>query len=270
MIQVTLLTEDQIWGESSLEVIKKYGTKVALSDLAIVLGGWLGSAGTTIEGDRSGYIWTASALLDLGLVRTITHAGDFCYYYPNRRRDGVRPVLLKKTTDKIKNPKIKKILLPNDLEVKVAFFGEYPQKSVKVKLSEVLEKMYHNRELKKLKEFYTFDTAGLTDYEQGMKPKKYFVYAYGDKKYIRVEGRPADSDSILSNGKDVQIGDPYWIEILPIEWLVDENTGIWISKKALLSGIRFGQYDSYDGNFKKTDMFAYLKEYFSKEMIASD
>ncbi len=270
MIQATLLTEDQIWGESALEVIKKYGTKVALSDLAIVLGGWLGSAGTTIEGDRSGYIWTASGLIDLGLVRTITHAGDLCYYYPNRRRDGVRPVLLKKTTDKIKNPKIKKILLPNDLEVKIAFFGEYPQKSVKIKLSELLEKMYHNRELKKLKEFYTFDTAGLTDYEKGLKPKKYFVYEYGDKKYIRVEGRPADSDSILSNGKDVQIGDPYWIEILPIEWLVDENTGIWISKKALLSGIRFGQYDSYDGNFKKTDMFSYLKEYFSKEMIPSD
>ena len=73
------------------------------------------------------------------MVRTITHAGDYCYYYPNRRRDGVRPVLLKKTTDKIKNPKVKKILLPNDLEVKVAFFGEYPQKSVKVKLSELLE-----------------------------------------------------------------------------------------------------------------------------------
>lgn len=270
MVQVTLLTEEQIWGENALEVIKKYGTKVALSDLAIVLGGWLGSAGTTIEGDRSGYIWTASGLIDLGLVRTITHAGDLCYYYPNRRRDGVRPVLLKKETDKIKNAKIKKVLLPNDLEVTMAVFGEYPQKSVKIKLSDLLEKMYHNLELKKTKRYFTFDTAGLTDYEHPFKPKHYFVYEHEGKKYIRVEGRPADSDSILSNGKDVQIGEPYWIEVLPIKWLVDEKTGIWISKKALISGIRFGKDDFYDGKFEKTDMRAYLKDYFAKEMLQKE
>lgn len=266
MIQATLLTEDQIWGETALEVIKKYGTKVALSDLAIVLGGWLGSAGTTIEGDRSGYIWTASGL-DLGLVRTITHAGDLCYYYPNRRRDGVRPVLLKRTTDKFSHIKQQVRLLPNGLQVKVVYYGEYPQKAVKIKSSELLEKMYHNRELTKTKRFFTFDTSGLTDYEHGLKPKQYFVYKHEGRRYIRVEGRPADSDSILSNGKDVQIGDPYWIEVLPIEWLVDEKTGLWVSKKALISGIRFAKDDSYDGKFEKTDMKAYLKNYFVKEML---
>ncbi len=266
MVQITLLTEEEIWGETALDVLKIYGTKTALSDLAIVLGGWLGSAGTTIEGERSGYIWTSSCLPDLGLVRTMTHAGDLCYYYPNRRRDGVRPVLLPSLTQKIKNPVIKKLLLPNDLEINVAFFGTYPQKSVKVKLADLLEKMYHNRELKKTKRYFTFDTAGLTDYEKGLKEKKYFVYEHDKKSYIRVEGRPADSDSILSNGKDVQIGDPYWIEVLPIEWLVDEKTGLWVSKKALISGLRFDKDDFYRGKFEKTDMAFYLKNYFSKEM----
>lgn len=267
MVKVTLLKEEQIWGPEALSVIKAYGTKVALSDLAIVLGGWLGSAGCTLEGDRSGYIWTASGLIDLGLVRTITHAGDKCYYYPNRRRDGVRPVLLKEETEKITPDKIQTLELTNEISVKIVFYGEYPQKSVRSKLNELLEEMYHNKELKKTKQFFTFDTAGLTDYETGLKAKKYFVYEHQGKKYIRVEGRPADSDSILSNGKDVQLDEPYWIEVLPIEWLVDEATGIWISKRALVSGIRFGKDDTYDGRFEKTDMYSYINNYFVKEFL---
>lgn len=267
MVKVTLLREEQIWGPDALDVIKIYGTKVAQSDLAIVLGGWLGSDGVTMEGDRSGYMWTASGLLDLGLVRTITHAGDKCYYYPNRRRDGVRPVLLKDETAKITPDSVREMVLTDGQIVKLAMYGEYPQKSVKIKLSELLEKMYHNKELKKTKRYFTFDTAGLTDYETGLKPKQYFVYIHDGKSYIRLEGRPADSDSILSNGKDVQIGEPYWIEVLPIKWLVDEKTGIWISKKALVSGIRFGADDTYNGKFEETDMYYYLNTYFVKEML---
>ena len=33
-MQTTFLTEDQIWGGSALDVIKKYGTQTALTDLA--------------------------------------------------------------------------------------------------------------------------------------------------------------------------------------------------------------------------------------------
>ena len=266
MVKATLLKEEQIWGPQALDIFKAYGTKVALSDLAIVLGGWLGSDGVTIEGDRSGYIWTASGL-DLGLVRTITHAGDKCYYYPNRRRDGVRPILTKFETEQITPDEIKEVVLPNEEKVLVALFGTYPQKSVRSKKNELLEKLYQNKEIKRTKRYFTFDIAGLTQYEIGLVPKKYFVYEHESKKYVRIEGRPADSDSILSNGKDVQIGEPYWLEVLPIEWLIDKKTGIWISKKALLSGIRFGKDDAYDGRFNRTDMKSYLDKYFSKEIM---
>ena len=60
-MQTTFLTEDQIWGGSALDVIKKYGTKTALTDLAIALGGYMGSGSTTSEGDKAGYVWSASA-----------------------------------------------------------------------------------------------------------------------------------------------------------------------------------------------------------------
>ncbi len=60
-MQTTFLTEDQIWGGSALDVIKKYGTQTALTDLAIALGGYMGSGSTTSEGDKAGYVVSASA-----------------------------------------------------------------------------------------------------------------------------------------------------------------------------------------------------------------
>jgi len=59
-METTFLTEDQIWGDDSLDVIKAYGTKTGLSDLAVALGGMLGNSEITAAGDRSGVVWSAS------------------------------------------------------------------------------------------------------------------------------------------------------------------------------------------------------------------
>ncbi len=76
-MQTTFLTEDQIWGGSALDVIKKYGTQTALTDLAIALGGYMGSGSTTSEGDKAGYVWSASAN---GLVvRVVRDGGGMSY-----------------------------------------------------------------------------------------------------------------------------------------------------------------------------------------------
>ena len=82
-MQTTFLTEDQIWGGSALDVIKKYGTKTALTDLAIALGGYMGSGSTTSEGDKAGYVWSASA--HDGLVRVVRYGGGKSGYSPNER-----------------------------------------------------------------------------------------------------------------------------------------------------------------------------------------
>ena len=76
-MQTTFLTEDQIWGGSALDVIKKYGTKTALTDLAIALGGYMGSGSTTSEGDKAGYVWSASAYDDD--VRVVHYDGGKNY-----------------------------------------------------------------------------------------------------------------------------------------------------------------------------------------------
>ena len=47
--KLTLLTEDQIWGDTALEVIQKYGTRAAISDLCILTGSHLASTNYNIE-----------------------------------------------------------------------------------------------------------------------------------------------------------------------------------------------------------------------------
>lgn len=55
------LTEEEIWGDSALKVIKDYGPKAGLTDLAIILGGMMGGSGyETDDGEPSGYVWSAS------------------------------------------------------------------------------------------------------------------------------------------------------------------------------------------------------------------
>ena len=58
----TFLTEEQIFGEKQLEVLKKYGTKCAISDFSILLGGAVSDFFYTNEGEhlknRTGWWWS--------------------------------------------------------------------------------------------------------------------------------------------------------------------------------------------------------------------
>lgn len=59
-MEATFLTEDQIFGNNALDVIKAYGTEVGFSDLAVLQGGLMASSHTNIEGKRTGAVWSAS------------------------------------------------------------------------------------------------------------------------------------------------------------------------------------------------------------------
>lgn len=59
-MEATFLTEDQIFGDNALDVIKAYGTGVGFSDLAVLQGGLMSGGNTNIEGKRTGAVWSAS------------------------------------------------------------------------------------------------------------------------------------------------------------------------------------------------------------------
>mgnify|MGYP004641856391 FL=1 len=96
--ELTLLSEGQIWGNNSepqLEVISKYGTKAAITDLCILTGSYLRK--DTIDEDRSltgrtSWFWTRSHDGDND-VRVVNHFGNRATSYRYKRDNAVRPVL---------------------------------------------------------------------------------------------------------------------------------------------------------------------------------
>ncbi len=270
--ELTLLSEGQIWGnnsESQLEVISKYGTKAAITDLCILTGSCLYK--DTIDEDRSltgrtSWFWTKSDDddNDVCVVNKYGNGTSLCRY---ERNVAVRPVLQSSVIfSQISPNKVSGYNGTEEVE-----FGEYPQNAADSRMQNILESEY-NRGMSKTGRSYTFDSVKYYDYDIGFKPATYEEYEYQGKEYIRIK---ANFDFIgnkfmLSNGACYRNGDYVWVEVSPVKWLIDDKAGILISKKGLVSGIRFlDSKTDYEGDFNRTEMKEYLDKYMVKDLFQS-
>ncbi len=273
-MDITLLTDEQIWGDKALQVMKAYGTKTGMSDLAIVLGGYMGAHFETSDNQKAGAVWSASSKT-LGYVRAVRYNGDRDFSHPNNRFIGARPALPSSVTSKIEAsgaslPR-KKIL--NDT-VDVVEYGEYPQtvafatesKEEARKHTEALEAAYQSKTLQATGKIYTFDGEDREAEDKPFRAQPHEEYAFGGKRYIRVEAKPYNKYSVLSNGHTPNTGEACWIEVQPIEWLVDPS-GVWVARQVLFSGVQLDIKKSYDGNFEATGMKSFLKNHFVRDMM---
>ena len=265
-MEVTFLREKDIWDDNALEVIQAYGTKVGVSDVAIALGTCMGSGTKNSAGVASGYAWSASSYKNVN-VRTVDLDGAKNCFNPNRRIAAGCPALPFSATSKICPNNMKTMRLANGKTVQICEYGAYPQTVAPKSISQELEAQYQKNALKTTGKNYTFDSAELDAYSTGFTPRNCAEYSFAGKKYVRIEGKPYDSDSILSDGTSVQKGQAYWFEVQPIEWLMDPK-GTWVARQALFAGIQFDTDSSYDGNFANTAMYNYLQTHFAKEMEA--
>ena len=265
-MKVTFLREEDIWGNNALEVMQAYGTKVGVSDVAIALGTCMGSGTKNSAGVASGYAWSASSY-DYENVRTVYSYGAKNGNYPNDRRAAGCPALPFSATSLIRPNNVRAIRLANGKTVQICEYGAYPQTVAPKSVSQELEAQYQKNALKTTGKNYTFDSAELDAYSTGFTPRNCAEYSFAGKKYVRIEGKPYDSDSILSDGTSVQKGQAYWFEVQPIEWLMDPK-GMWVSRQALFAGIQFDTKNEYNGNFANTTMYNYLQKHFAKEMEA--
>ena len=268
-LNFTLLTAEQIWGDKNrngqLDVMKKYGTRVAPTDLAILLGGNVTECNEcTSEYDFTGISWTAFSNPRDG-VHCIDYGGDDSWVNTFSRMVSTRPVLPPSETEKLTPANRKRGV--NGVEI--VEYGEYPQALVKPDLYGVLETEFKNKTLQKTGKMYTFDDLDPAVGEVEFRPNTHPEYEYQGKKYIRCVPRLCRSPMLISHGKKLNNAGYYWVEVQPIEWLV-EPTGTWVSKKALFAGIHFDPKREYDGNFSKTFMKKYLDTYFSKEIEPSE
>ena len=274
---LTLLSEGQIWGNSSenqLEVLRKYGTKAAISDLCVLTGSYLcedtdynvsDSRLNNLKG-RTSWFWTRSDDNDND-VRAVYENGNRFSNSRYLRAGAVRPALQSSAIYSQISPN--KVRGYNDTyEVE---YGEYPQYAVDDRMQRILESEL-NRGLNKTGRNYTFDSTKYDDYDTGFKGITYDEYEYQGRKFIRVKAN-SDFDGgrfELSNGIEYRDGDFVWVEVSPVKWLVDDRTGTLISKIGLVSGIRYlDRGTNYKGNFDRTEMKSYLDKHMSRDLFQS-
>lgn len=266
-MDVTFLTEDQIFGDKALSVLKDYGTGVGYSDLAVLQSGVMSGSNKNIEGKRTGSVWSASADEDGGVFCVGCYDVKACYN-PYSRQVAARPALPPSVTSTI-NPNEVRVLAREARRIEIAVWGEYPQTIAPPTVAAELDRLYGNDGslLHKTGKKYTFDSRRYDEYGKAFKGVPYNEFELKNKRYIRVPARPRDNDSVLADGTKPEEGKYYWVEVKPIEWLKDKS-GWWVAKEALFAGIRFNP-EKYDGKFNKTEMKKYLDTYFANEMQSS-
>ena len=268
---LTLLSAGQVFGddnEEQLEVIRKYGTKAAITDLCVLTGGYLcEDTDYNIDEDKSltgrtGLFWTRSDYYDVNYDVHVVSESGHSHGMRRYQRDGaVRPVLQSSVIfSQISPNRVRGYKGTEEVE-----YGEYPQNAVDSRMQNILESEY-NRGMNKTGRSYTFDSVELFySSHMGFKPVTYEEYEYQGKKYIRVRANfdtPFSFDYLLSNGVEYKNGDYVWVEVSPVKWLIDDKAGLLISKKGLVSGIRFlDKRTDYKGDFSKTEMKEYLDKY---------
>lgn len=269
-IELTLPSAEEIWGNDKLSVLKKYGTRAAITDLCILTGSVL--CDETIDEDNSltGRIssyWTRSDDGDND-VRTVAEYGLGRNVFRDNRRAAIRPVLLL-PPDIFKEITKNRTKGYNDTEE--VLFGEYPQYAPGRSTQKKLKWKYQNNELTKTGRSYTFNSVKMTDYSTVFTPVTYEEYEYQGKKYIRVKANSIYDgyEFKLSNGIEYNDDDYVWLEVSPVSWLIDDETYSLISKKGLVSGIRFNE-ECYDGDFSKTEMKSYLDNYMLRDLFQSE
>ncbi len=267
---LTLLSKGQIWGndkESQLEVIRKYGTKAAITDLCALTGSDLcENTKYNIDEDsslkgRTSWFWTRTDYDDNNVFAVSQY--DFMgYAHKSSRRCVVRPVLQSSVIfSQISPNRVRGYNGTEEVE-----YGEYPQYAADSRMQSILESEY-NRGMNKTGRSYTFDSEIYNDSDIGFKPVTYEEYEYQGKGYIRMRVNYDFGRYKLSNGVGYKDGDYVWVEVSPVKWLIDDRTGILVSKLGLVSGIRFlDKNHKYKGDFSRTEMKKYLDRYMIRDL----
>ena len=190
MNNFTFLTDEQIFGNDQLDILRNYGTKCAITDFSILLGGYVESDYYTSEGnsrkDRTGWWWTKTPHDSNALV---VSSDGFRYWHDVHKRDGgARPALRYSSISSISSNKVRG--RNGILEVE---YGEYPQTVVSEDLSKTLEiafanMPYSNNEMKTTGKSYTTDSVRYQDSYTPFQARAHTEYEYNGGKYIRFVG----------------------------------------------------------------------------------
>ena len=276
MSDFTFLTQEQCFGDDKLDILKKRGTKAAITDFSILLGGCVSNHfhidKDSSFGGRTGRYWTKSDDGDND-VHIIDTRGDDFFIPVNRRYGGARPALPFSSVSNIPtNGESGKRARDGILEVE---YGYYPQKAVSRDMQEKLERAYRSGNISKTKNNYTTDSVSINydEHDTSFQPQTHQEYEYNGKRYVRVEANSnfVNNDKFqLSNRESYRNGDTVWVEVLPVKWLVDEKSRMMITEKIIFAGVQFNNERNYcTRDFDNTDIKIFMDRYLSRDLVQS-
>ena len=271
MSDFTFLTIEQIFGSYPIDVIKKRGTRAAITDFSVILGGFVYdyehvNGDTYLEG-RTGLYWTTAA--EDGNLLVVDYHGNCVYRLVYSRYGGARPALPFSSIGSIPtNGESGKKARDGVLEVE---YGYYPQQAVPRDMQERLEQAYRSSSISKTWNSYTTDSVACDDYDTAFQPQTHQEYEYNGKRYVRIEANSffKGGSLTLSNGEQYYYGDNVWVEVEPVKWLVDEREKMMITEKIIFAGVQFNNERNYTGNFDRTDIKTFMDRYLSRDLVQS-
>lgn len=269
----TVLRLDQITGPEALDVIKKYGTEALVTDYAVmrgvedfVLRGKYFAEhrrepnGTLLNKECCEY-WTStrvdgtiSKCYAFGKLDAIPEAAW-------SDDNGIRLVVpLEVIKDQITGTsKIK----GEGGEVTVVTYGEYPQEVLEPDARSKMNEIYNEGKVKPTgKKFSALGYRTEMFYdgnERHFERDEYPEYEYKGEKFVL--GKAA----YFHNGESRM----FWAKVKPIEWIVDEKTGLAITKDCIVGGIPVSRKGVYLGNFEKTLVQDFIDNYMIDDFIPS-
>ena len=238
---LTLLTFHEA---CTLEVLKKYGFSTAVTDFAILTGGFVPKTAYEqyFSCSKEAFYWM--------IIRPVLESDEvFDKIFPHR------------------------IKLYNGVEE--VEFGEYPQYAVPVKMQKKIEQAYANQRMVKTGRSFTVNSHPQNKNYYDFVPMEYNEYQFEGKKYVRIKANTCEyktNTTKLSNNIVIKRDEIVWVEVSPVKWLIDEENRKLISKKGLISGIRFcdKNFVYNEDNFDKTDIKKFMDNYLIKDLTQSE
>ena len=156
------------------------------------------------------------------------------FYYESQSihpRAGVRPVL------EVSYPDFFERFTDN---LNITQIGEYPQYVVEPILSGKLNDMLAVGRLEKTGKKYTFANNTFYNFNDkwnaDFEPLVYVEYKYDNRKFIKVKQQNKTTrfvDRLVNKGYYHDA----WVEVTPVDWIVDKKNHLLISKNVLVSGL---------------------------------
>ena len=252
MVKFDILESKDVFGDKRLKVFNKYGTRCALTDFAILTGAYVYQFNHTREGtdlkDRTCSWWIKTFYL--GDVFCVDGNGYRSVQEVYNNQYTLRPVTSFSSISKdMKNIRV------NQLGVEVGEYGMYPNSLVDEKYAYKLEKIFQNGGINTTGKAYKTDT------------QEYVEYKHHGNRFIRIVQEKHSYIKKLNNGTELKKGNVYWLNVEPIEWLIDREADKVFPLRGIVGDIKFDNNPHFYGDFEKTNIKKYLDNKFAKEIV---